>query len=96
MWFWFFLASLTLNFGAIYYVRWLIKSLEVINEDVQLMNIIIAEFKKHLESIYELEMFYGDETLKTLLEHSKKLSDQLDGLDLVINEREEQDLAEEA
>ena len=97
MWFWLFLVSLLVNFVAVYYIRWLIKSIESINEDVGMVNAIVLDFRSHIESIYELEMFYGDDTLKALLEHSRNLSDQLEGLDLVINEEEEgQDLAEEA
>ena len=95
MWFWLFLVSLLVNFLAVYYVRWLIKSLEAINQDVDMVNSIILDFRNHIESIYELEMFYGDDTLKALIEHSKDLSSQLDKIDLVINEKEEQDLAEE-
>tara|TARA_Y100000114_G_C11604850_1_gene252237 strand:+ start:55 stop:345 length:291 start_codon:yes stop_codon:yes gene_type:complete len=95
MWFWLFLVSLLVNFLAVYYVRWLIKSLEAINQDIDMVNSIILDFRNHIESIYELEMFYGDDTLKALIEHSKDLSSQLDKIDLVINEKEEQDLAEE-
>lgn len=31
---------------------------------------------KHLESVYELEMFYGDETLGGLMEHARSFVDQ--------------------
>ena len=33
----------------------------------------IDSFTDHVESIYELEMFYGDENLEKLLIHSKEL-----------------------
>jgi hypothetical protein len=35
------------------------------------------DFVLHLESIYELEMFYGEETLKSLLDHSKRLRSEM-------------------
>ena len=35
------------------------------------------DFVSHLESIYEMEMFYGEETLKKLLEHSKELREEV-------------------
>lgn len=38
----------------------------------------ISEFTNHLRAIYEMEMFYGDETLKWLLEHSKNLKEDVD------------------
>ena len=33
----------------------------------------IDYFSKHIQGIYELEMFYGEPTLKNLIEHSKLL-----------------------
>ena len=35
----------------------------------------IGFFEKHLESVYELEMFYGDTTLENLLQHSRDLTE---------------------
>ena len=34
-------------------------------------------FQEHLTSVYEMPTFYGDETLKGLLEHAKETSDFL-------------------
>ena len=33
----------------------------------------VEQYKKHLRSVYELETFYGDETLQSLLDHSEQL-----------------------
>ena len=35
------------------------------------------DFMRHLGAIYEMEMFYGEETLKGLLEHSKNLKEDI-------------------
>ena len=37
----------------------------------------IEEFSEHLKTVYEMETFYGDETLRGLLEHTGNLSDSL-------------------
>ena len=37
----------------------------------------IEEFSEHLKVVYEMETFYGDETLRALLEHTGNLSDSL-------------------
>ena len=37
----------------------------------------VDDFTDHLAAIYEMEMFYGDETLKGLLEHSKNLKEDV-------------------
>ena len=33
----------------------------------------LSEFDQHIKFIYELEMYYGDETLKNLIRHSRDL-----------------------
>tara|TARA_Y100001970_G_C13932120_1_gene698815 strand:+ start:515 stop:847 length:333 start_codon:yes stop_codon:yes gene_type:complete len=33
----------------------------------------VSKFREHLQSIYELEIFYGDETLNELLSHARDL-----------------------
>lgn len=94
MWFWLFLLSATINVIAILYVRWLLKTVATINEDISNLDIIVSNFSEHTKSVYELEMFYGDETLKGLMDHARELSDRLKDLDLVLNE-EGEDVAEE-
>ena len=34
----------------------------------------VESFREHLEIVYNLDTFYGDDTLGSLLEHSKELS----------------------
>lgn len=38
----------------------------------------ITSFSEHLSKVHEMEMFYGDSTLQSLIEHSKELSDNLE------------------
>ena len=92
MWFYLFLFSLVFNALSLFYVRWLLKTIKVINEDIFSVSDLIEEFRAHLETIYGLEMFYGDETLRALLEHTSQLSDKLDNLDLVLNEEIKNDM----
>ena len=94
MWFWLFLLSAMINVIAILYVRWLLKTVATINEDISNLDTMVSNFSEHTKSVYELEMFYGDETLKGLMDHARELSDRLKDLDLVLNE-EGEDVAEE-
>ena len=43
------------------------------------MNILetVENFSGHLSAIYELETFYGDETLQNLLKHSRQVVDEI-------------------
>lgn len=92
MWFWYFILSALFNILAIFYIRWLIKTISIINTDVSNLNELVNDFSRHTKSVYELEMFYGDETLKSLMDHASSLSEKLSNLDLVLNEEEEEEI----
>lgn len=95
MWFSFFIISFCLNLLFLFYVRWLLKTVAVINEDMQNLSTIIVDFSTHVKQVYELEMFYGDETLKSLMEHARVLSEKIADIDLILNEESEDLIAEE-
>ena len=86
MWFWISLASIALNIFLFLYIRWLLKTIEAVNDDMIVLTDMLAEYSKHIESVYELEMFYGDETLKSLMSHSKGFLERIKDVDLIINE----------
>ena len=99
MWFWIFLASFSINIIFLFYIRWLLKILATINEDIVNLETVIIDFKNHIKAIYEMEMFYGDDTLKSLLSHASELSEKLEDIDLVLNSQqteEEYDKEEES
>lgn len=69
----FLLASLTANGLLIWYCIRATKQLLLVSENVTELHERLEEFDGHIKFIYELEMFYGDETLKNLIRHSKDL-----------------------
>ena len=89
MWIWMFWASAVINLLMILYVRWLLRVVETINTDIGNVSNLISEFSSHTSTLHDLEMFYGDETLKSLIDHSRQLVEKLNNLDLIINEEEE-------
>lgn len=95
MWFWLFIASVVINLFMLLYVRWLLSSLAIINTDIANVSEIIKDFSSHLSQVHEMEMFYGDETLKSLIDHSNILMETLKDIDLLLEETEEIELAEE-
>ncbi len=95
MWFWLFLLSLLFNVFGLLYIRWLLQVIETINEDMGNLSALVSNFSEHTKSIFELEMFYGDETLKSLMDHARELTEKLKELDLVINE-EREEIAEDS
>ena len=64
-------CSVGVNALLIWHNRRLIGDLNFIEEETTELEETIREFSDHLELIYGLETFYGDETLKNLLRHSK-------------------------
>ena len=39
---------------------------------------VFGVFRAHVEQIHEAEMFYGDQTLQALIDHSKSVLESLD------------------
>jgi len=39
---------------------------------------VMTAFKEHVEQVHEAEMFYGDQTLQAMIDHSKAVLDTLD------------------
>ena len=73
-------ATITLSIAlglAVWYVRGLLRVMYQMTMDVQEMEDRMVEFSKHLDNVYEMEMFYGDETLAQLIRHSKEVVDSV-------------------
>ena len=94
MWFWLFAVSSCLNLLAIFYIRWLIRTIATINEDVENITDLVSDFGAHTKSVHDLEMFYGDQNLEALTLHASKLSEKLSGLDLILNKEKDIDAEE--
>ena len=66
-----FVLSLSLNGLFFWYLRKTTGRLLFISENLNDLISIIGVYRKHLKALYEMEMFYGDEVLDTLVEFSK-------------------------
>ena len=95
MWFWLFIFSCCINLVALFYVRWLLKTIATINEDIENLTEMIVDFAAQTKRVHELEVFYGDETLGSLMKHATQLSEKLTDLDLVLNGEDGEQLGTE-
>ena len=86
--------SLVFNIGFFVYVRSVLVQLLWVSEELGDLQTMVTVFSNHLESVYEMEMFYGDETLQGLIEHAKSLDEQLRTFEVVysLTENEETDI----
>ena len=69
--------SILINVFLALYLRDVLAKLLFVSENLADLDQMIINFNNHLASVYELETFYGDDTLQHLLEHVGDLSEQL-------------------
>ena len=68
------IASLVFNGVMYWYSRQLTQKLSFIYQNIGDVSDIIANYRVHLKSVYSMEMFYGDETLQYLMDHTRSIS----------------------
>ena len=73
-----FVLSVLFNIFLVWYCRNLIVSLYDVSENMQTLVEEVLSFDQHLNSVHELEIFYGDETLGNLIRHSRGLTETLE------------------
>ena len=67
-------GSLIFNGVMFWYLRKLTQRLTFIYQNIGDVSDIVANYRVHLKSVYQMEMFYGDETLQHLLDHTRSIS----------------------
>ena len=72
------LLSMSFNIVVFIYARGAVTRLLSVSEELGDLQAMIDNFVEHITSVYEMEMFYGDETLGFLVEHTKSLYDILE------------------
>jgi hypothetical protein len=65
--------SVIISMSMVAYTRFLLNERQKLQNDFNILMTKVNDFLVHLSGIYELEMFYGDETLKDLIIHSREL-----------------------
>tara|TARA_R100001510_G_C7611444_1_gene174845 strand:+ start:304 stop:579 length:276 start_codon:yes stop_codon:yes gene_type:complete len=79
----FLIFSVLINIILIFYTKWVLNNYRDVVLGLENIGNLIAEYVIHLKSVYELEMFYGDETLSSLLEHGKEIVEKLEDIELL-------------
>ena len=83
--------SVFLNILLMWYVRGLLTTLVFYSENLDDLLQILDKFNKHIKSVYELETFYGDEILQSLLQHAGEVMQQLEEFEEIINFSEDEE-----
>jgi len=82
--------SMLFNIGIFIYARSAISRLLFVSEELGDFQNMVNAFAKHVKSVYELEMFYGDATLEHLLNHAISFNEQLETFEFIYSLTEEQ------
>ena len=83
--------SIFLNVVGAIYIREAVKRLLSISLELSDLQRMVDSFTRHLQTVYELESFYGDETLRGLLEHANSFNKQMDTFDYFISLTEKEE-----
>lgn len=62
--------SVVANIILVRLASWQSKDLAIVSDNIGDLVEIVGSYRAHLKKVYELDSFYGDETLKGLMEHT--------------------------
>ena len=66
-------ASIGVNIALVWYIRKTYSRFYAASDETVEIFSRLDAFAEHLEHVYELPTFYGDQTLQNLLEHNKEV-----------------------
>lgn len=69
---------LVTNFILVWYCRKILSYFKATSSEFDRLLIVVAEYQEHLSKVYKMETFYGDSTLKSLLDHTSQVSNELE------------------
>ena len=69
--------SLLLNLVLVWYLQQLVKRFLTFQENSQRLIQTVQNYLDHVGKVYELPTFYGDSTMKSLLNHTAFLREEL-------------------
>ncbi len=95
------IVSVFVNIGLVIYLRAVLLRLLYVSDELGDLQDMVNSFAGHLKKVYELEMFYGDQTLQALMEHAVSFNEQLETFEFIysitteeIDTEEEEELEE--
>ena len=65
--------SVLINLGLLWFIKQTLEKNSDLEEDIEEIMDKTSAFSDHLDGIHELEMYYGDENLQNMINHSRKL-----------------------
>ena len=96
-------VSIVANILGFWYIRRLLSKFIFISQNLGDLVSLVMNYKSHLQSIYKLEQYYGDEDIKFLISHTNSLLEMLEdyedvysiSIPLEIDEQEGEEIEQE-
>jgi len=66
------------NFFCIWYIRKLLAKVLFVSQNLTDLVDLLETYRNHLGKLYSMEMYYGDETMQFLIQHTNSLLDVLE------------------
>ena len=88
------LVSISANVFLVWFSWKSLKQIAEYDEELREISLIMQRFTGHLKGVYELETYYGDETLRHLLRHSIDIINAFESYDLLLQDEEEDDYSD--
>ena len=70
--------SILVNLLALWYIRKLLAKVLFVSQNLTDLVDLLTTYRNHLQRLFQLEMYYGDETMKFLIKHTRSLLDVLE------------------
>ena len=87
--------SMTLNVCVFIYARSAISRLLYVSNELGDLKDMVDSFSNHTESVYQMEMFYGDQTLEDLMNHAQSFNEQLETFEFIYSLTDDPIIAQE-
>lgn len=69
----FLFLSVVINIGLIFYFISLLRIQSTMRKDVEKIFRTLEQYTDHLDEVFSLESFYGDQTIQKLIDHSRQV-----------------------
>ena len=69
--------SASINVLLMWYIRKMLTKLLYISDSIGDLLVSTKNFSNHLDGLHAMEMYYGDETLGSLISHSKQVIEDI-------------------
>ena len=69
--------SVLIHVASVWYMRLLLTEMSQYNRDMNELLLTCVSLQRHIESVHEMEMFYGEPVLQDMMEHTLQVNEEI-------------------